>query len=515
MVKLYRDDKIFNPETGRYVKLTGTIGRRLERMSDEQYNNLGGGAGAGAGADEGGVKIFNVDRTKIKNPKSNRFVNVSSTLGRKLLRMSNDEYLNLRTPGKPTKPGKPRVDLKQVIREEQAKAIVRGVRKGDEYARRIQEQQEQEVGAEEEKEAPAPAPAVLPAEVRERIEDVIEENPALVIIPPTRNIRDIARQLAARRPPVQRRRTAREMIELERADTIEERYREPRPLLERDTTEEVMPSRRGLTRERTEEEKYKEPRPLLERELTEEVTPAEPRGDIEEDEKTEEYIQPEEREYYDSFIQAAEEIESIADDVGVEETKEVDVGVEETKEVDVAVEEAVFEAIRNERETLLSEIEESLESEGGFEDITDILESEQINNLEDNITEEIRRQRMEMLNNLYQNAKAQAREDEEFEEEKWDGIMDDLYGLEPVEDDTQKYKKKYDKFTLKMLNMLENTLWDYDEKEDDITSEEAIEDAGLRLLNLDINSGRGAYQAHTSNPSPHVDAFQHIEESKK
>ena len=51
-MKLYKDNgtKIFNPETSRYVKKSGTVGRRLERMSDQEYNQLGDWAGAGAGS---------------------------------------------------------------------------------------------------------------------------------------------------------------------------------------------------------------------------------------------------------------------------------------------------------------------------------------------------------------------------------------------------------------------------------------------------------------------------------
>lgn len=205
MVKIYKDgDKIFNPETGRYVKVTGTIGRRLERMTDEEYNNLGTGAGAGASADEGGVKIFNSDKKKILNPKSNKYVLVTGTMGRKLLRMSNDEYNNLlqeRPAPAPKKQVKRPVDLKKIIKEEQAKAIVRGVQRGDEYLERFRQQ--------------------TVRLFNELPEQVIDD---LVAIPrPTHNIRTIARMLINR--PV-----------LERTDTSETIPDIPMPALERQET---------------------------------------------------------------------------------------------------------------------------------------------------------------------------------------------------------------------------------------------------------------------------------------
>lgn len=145
-MKLYKDNNtsIFNPATGRYVKLTGQIGRRLERMTDEQYNALAGNEGAGAGVEEGGVKEFSADRSKIRNPGTGRMVSVTGAIGRKLVRMNNDEYTALAGAGagapKARRKPKEKTDLKRVVREEQAKAIVRGVMKADEYMQRFREQ---------------------------------------------------------------------------------------------------------------------------------------------------------------------------------------------------------------------------------------------------------------------------------------------------------------------------------------------------------------------------------------
>ena len=194
-MKLYKDDKIFNPETSRYVKKSGTVGRRLERMTDDEYNQLGDGAGAGASTEEGGVKEFSQDQTKILNPKTQRFVAVSGATGRKLLKMSNEDYEKLKggAPAPKKKPVKRSEALKQVIREQQAKTIVRGVRRSDEIMN----------------------------EARDRIQQVVQENPEVAIIPPSRTIRDVAQALA--------RGQMQEImpVPLERQDTELEQYQEP------------------------------------------------------------------------------------------------------------------------------------------------------------------------------------------------------------------------------------------------------------------------------------------------
>ena len=391
MVKLYRDNntKIFNPETGRYVKVTGTIGRRLERMSDEEYNNLAGGAGAGAGVDEGGVKQFSPDRKKILNPKSNKFVLVTGTMGRKLVRMSNDEYLNLLRQ-RPV-PRQVNVDLKKVIREEQAKAIVRGVQRGDEYLERFRQQTVR-----------------LFDELPELIDD-------LVTIPrPTHNIRDVARMLI-------------------------------RPVLERSDTAETVPDI---------------PMPALQRQET----------------KLQE-IEPED---LNVISEVADRLDEMIEQL--ENENEFDVGVEESKMEDVIVEE-----IQNKRKNRLNEI---------------------INN---------------------------AQEGDLSTEEQWERVFDELYELEPVQDDKKGFIETWEEFADNLEKMFDEMIAEEKEKvgfeeekeekeqkqeekqeeKQEMSGEDALEALRQNLMNLEIlNSGRGAYQAHISNPDPHVDAFEHIEKHK-
>jgi len=383
MVKLYRDNntKIFNPETGRYVKVTGAIGRRLERMSDEDYNNLAGagGAGAGAGVDEGGVKVFSADKKKILNPVSRKYVLVTGTMGRKLLRMSNDEYLQLRPAPRQVKPP---VDLKKVIREEQAKAIVRGVRRGDEYLERFRQQTVR-----------------LFDELPEQVID------GLVTIPrPTHNIRDVARMLI--RPVV----------------------------LERSHTAETIPDM-----------------PLLERQETK--------------------LQQIEPEDLTVINEVADRLDEMIEQL--ENENEFDVGVEESKLEDVIVEE-----IQNKRKNRLNEI---------------------INN---------------------------AQEGDLSTEEEWERVFEELYELEPVNDDNKGFTQTWEEFADNLEKMFDEMIAEEkeevgfeeekEEKEEkqEMSGEDALEALRQNLMNLEFLNGRGPYQAHISNPDPHVDAFEHIEKHK-
>jgi|DEB0MinimDraft_6_1074348.scaffolds.fasta_scaffold12474_4 hypothetical protein len=393
MVKLYRDNntKIFNPETGRYVKVTGTIGRRLERMTDDQYNNLGGGAGAGAGVDEGGVKVFSADRKKVLNPQTNKFVLVTGTLGRKLLRMPNDEYNNLLLRERPApRQVKPPVDLKKVIREEQAKAIVRGVQRGDEYLERFRQQT---------------------VRLFDELPELID---GLVTIPrPTHNIRDVARMLI-------------------------------RPVLERSDTAETIPDM-----------------PLLERQET----------------KLQQ-IEPED-------LTVINEVADRLDDMIDQLENEFDVGVEESK------------------------VEES--------------------KLEDVIVEQIQKKRKDRLNEIINNAQ----EGELSTEEEWERVFEELYELEPVNDDNKGFTQTWEEFADNLEKMFDEMIaeekeevgfeeqkQEKEEKEQkqeekqEMSGEDALEALRQNLMNLEFLNGRGPYQAHISNPDPHVDAFEHIEKHK-
>jgi len=566
MVKLYSENntKIFNPETGRYVKVTGTIGRRLQRMSDEQYNNLAGAAGAGAGladVNEGGVKKFSGDKKKILNPKSNKFVSVTGTLGRKLLKMNNEEYSALGAgagadagagaPKKRVKPApkrqvkpKPDVDLKKVIREEQAKAIVRGVKKADEYMRRFQEQV-----------------AELFNELPEQVVDEI------IAIPPTHNIRDIARMII--RPPT----------------------------LQREQTDEGPAAIPTLERERTV--------PEMVRTYTGETIPYVPRSRSSSLDTIDLELISNVSENIDALVKNLED--------------EFDVGVEESK-----IEDVIVDNIRNQRRDRLNEIinnakEGELNTEeqwdevfkelyelepvkdddktftGAWEEFADelekifdemLVEEKEKEKEKDKEKEQKMKQINDMLNDYY-------REGDTFDNEVWQDFADALNEIRPLEQDSDEYKalwetamEAYKKNTktspsqderMKKLELMmkdyetdrhkfDNEDWkdfgialediepveqDTDEykalwetaadiykkntksrdeltrllgyaDEDDDTDEDTDEDEDEQIPealeaffnNLQLNPGRGAYMSTSHVPDPHVSAFEHIEKHK-
>jgi len=495
-MKLYKDNKtkIFNPVSGRYVSTTGSIGRRLERMSDAEYNELRGGAGAGAGAgtQEGGVKIFSQDQAKIYNPKTKRMVAVAGTLGRKLLKMSNEEYEKLKgaqpEPKKPA-PKKRSEALKKVIREEQAKTIVRGVRRADEIRERARQEQEvgdkldelieQEFGVEEEKEeAKEEAKEEVPrghsirdtaraVAAQEEIEEVIQENPEVTQIPRGRTIRDIARALARG-----------DYFEL---DAIARAIPQPRPAFERSVTELVpFVDQPILERAETTETMPAVPdtRPVLERQIT----------------QLEQYEEP-----------------PIPSQEGAN-TLDILLNVAD----------------------VLDEITEKLEEQEQEEKAAEMVTREVENN--------IRKERMAEMKRI----KEELEKAEEIEEQVWNDANFDLYALEPVEDDTAEYKNSWEDAVDELNELVEEEFGVEESKEeakeegqvfDDLTTamgqenmgevkeeekrqmtaEEAIEGLRRNLMNLEfLDSGRAPYQSASSVPDPHLDAFSHIAaESKK
>jgi len=539
MVKLYKDgDKIFNPETGRYVKVNGAIGRRLERMSDEQYNNLGTGAGAGAGVEEGGVKKFSADKKKILNPKSNKMVSVTGTTGRKLLKMSNDEYSAILrererpAPKRQVKPVKPPVDLKKVIKEEQAKAIVRGVKKGDEYMRRFREET-----------------ARL---FNELPEVVIDE---IIAVPPTHNIRDIARMLI--KPPT----------------------------LQREKTVEGPPPIPTLERERTV--------PEMVRTYTGETIPYVPRSRSSSLD-TIPYVPRSRSSTLDTID--LEVISNVSENINalVQNLEdEFDVGVEESK-----IEDVIVDNIRDERMKQIEQMMKDYETDRqkfdneDWKDFGDALN--ELEPVEDDKPEykplwesameaykqtvktlfgtgsgDERMKQLElMLNDYYTDG-------ENFDQEDWKDFGIALEDIEPVEQDTDEYKVLwetaadiYKKNTKTSRDELTRLLG-YDDEDDDtdedeempewaeaifnkfgrgsssqdermkkadeekfdtihgLYSEEELREMGLvpdtvarrdvmsdeEFLNL-LNSGRGVYMTTSRVPDPHVSAFEHIEKHK-
>ena len=539
MVKLYKDgDKIFNPETGRYVKVNGAIGRRLERMSDEQYNNLGTGAGAGAGVEEGGVKKFSADKKKILNPKSNKMVSVTGTTGRKLLKMSNDEYSAILrererpAPKRQVKPVKPPVDLKKVIKEEQAKAIVRGVKKGDEYMRRFREET-----------------ARL---FNELPEVVIDE---IIAVPPTHNIRDIARMLI--KPPT-----------LQREKTVE--GPPPIPILERErTVPEMIRTYTGETI----------PYVPRSRSSTLDTIPYVPRSRSSTLDTIDLEVISNVSENINALVQNLED--------------EFDVGVEESK-----IEDVIVDNIRDERMKQIEQMMKDYETDRhkfdneDWKDFGDALN--ELEPVEDDKPEykplwesameaykqtvktlfgtgsgDERMKQLELMLNDYYT------EGENFDNEDWKDFGIALEDIEPVEQDTDEYKALwetaadiYKKNTKTSRDELTRLLG-YDDEDDDtdedeempewaeaifnkfgrgsssqdermkkadeekfdtihgLYSEEELRGMGLgpdtvarrdvmsdeEFLNL-LNSGRGVYMTTSRVPDPHVSAFEHIEKHK-
>jgi len=537
MVKLYKDgDKIFNPETGRYVKVNGAIGRRLERMSDEQYNNLGTGAGAGAGVEEGGVKKFSADKKKILNPKSNKMVSVTGTTGRKLLKMSNDEYSAIlrerERPAPRKRQVKPPVDLKKVIKEEQAKAIVRGVKKGDEYMRRFREET-----------------ARL---FNELPEVVIDE---IIAVPPTHNIRDIARMLI--KPPT----------------------------LQREKTVEGPPPIPTLERERTV--------PEMVRTYTGETIPYVPRSRSSSLD-TIPYVPRSRSSTLDTID--LEVISNVSENINalVQNLEdEFDVGVEESK-----IEDVIVDNIRDERMKQIEQMMKDYETDRqkfdneDWKDFGDALN--ELEPVEDDKPEykplwesameaykqtvktlfgtgsgDERMKQLELMLNDYYT------EGENFDQEDWKDFGIALEDIEPVEQDTDEYKVLwetaadiYKKNTKTSRDELTRLLG-YDDEDDDtdedeempewaeaifnkfgrgsssqdermkkadeekfdtihgLYSEEELREMGLvpdtvarrdvmsdeEFLNL-LNSGRGVYMTTSRVPDPHVSAFEHIEKHK-
>ena len=496
-MKLYKDNKtkIFNPVTARYVKISGAVGRRLERMSDTEYNELRGGAGTST--QEGGVKIFSEDRQKIYNPKTKRMVAVDGTTGRKLLRMSNDDYEKLKsvqpepkkTSTKKPAPKKRSEALKKVIREEQAKTIVRGVRRADQIRARARQEQEvgdrldelieQEFGVEEEKEeAKEEAKEEVPrghsirdtaraVAAQEEIEEVIQENPEVTQIPRGRTIRDIARALARG-----------DYFEL---DAIARAIPQPRPAFERSVTELVpFVDQPILERAETTETMPAVPdtRPVLERQTTE----------------LEQYQEP-----------------PIPSQEGA-------------NQLDILLNVA----------DVLDEITEKLEEQEQEEKAAEMVAREVENN--------IRKERMAEMKRI----KEELEKAEEIEEQVWNDANFDLYALEPVEDDTAEYKNSWEDAVDELNELVEEEFGVEESKEeakeqgqvfDDLTTamgqenmgeevkeeekrqmtaEEAIEGLRRNLMNLEfLDSGRAPYQSASSVPDPHLDAFSHIAESKK
>jgi len=513
-MKLYKDNgtKIFNPETGRYVKKSGTVGRRLERMTNDEYNALGAGAGAGAGAsaEEGGVKVFSNDKTKIMNPSSNRFVAVAGALGRKLLRMSNQEYTALKTGAPaPKKPVKRSEALQQVIREQQAGTIVRGVRRGDQVRGRARNREnpparsignvaqalrrDREVVQDDVPEDVAENPParsignVAQALAREReveqddirmadnppaqpvrnwdrsidgdvalaarVREVVQENPEVAIIPPGRNIRDVANALARGGMP--------EMLALERAVTDEIPFVD-QPVLERDNTDPSSYRPPELQRQVTELDQYQEP-------------------------------SQEGASYLNILLNVADVLDEITEQLEEEE---------EAKEVGMTA-----------------------------QDIDDLI----FNEIQDTI-------RLERARELTRLTRQELKEQDLIEEEM-QYVYDDFYGLEPVEDDTADYRNAWEDAVKKLNELVEQEFGEEEKEEvgveeakeegqvfDELTRamgmdeeekrertiDDYIEDLGRNLMNLEfLDSGRAPYQSASSVPDPHLDAFDHIAQSKK
>jgi len=496
-MKLYKDDKIFNPETGRYVKKSGTVGRRLERMSVDEYNELGGGAGAGAGAEEGGVKVFSQDRSKIMNPKSNRMVAVSGATGRKLLRMSNDEYEKLKggAPA-PKKPVKRSDILKRVIREQQAGVLVRGVQRADQLRDEARQEQE-EVGEEEQKGEEIPRGTSIrdtarALAAREEIAEVIQENPEVAIIPPSRTIRDVARAIVS---------DDRGLAEALARSLAEEQVRPEPPAFERQVTDVDQYRPPGLQRQDTDPGSFRPPE--LQRQITEESRYRPPAGL--ERQVTEPTMPAQEgTNYLDILLNVADVLDEITEKLEEEE---------EAKEVGMTA-----------------------------QDIDDLI----FNEIQDTI-------RLERARELTRITREYFKEQDLIEEEmKY--VYDDFYGLEPVEDDTTEYKNDWNEAVNRLNELVEEEFGvevgveeskevgieeaKEEAKEegqvfDDLTTEmgmqnmgdeekrertidDSIENLRRNLMNLEfLDSGRGAYMSTNSVPDPHMDAFDHIAQSKK
>ena len=482
-MKLYKDNrsKIFNPVSGRYVSVTGTVGRRLERMSDQEYNELNGGAGAGASAEEGGVKVFSQDRSKIMNPTSGRMVAVAGATGRKLLRMSNDDYEKLKTGAPvPKKPVKRSEALKRVIREQQAGVLVRGVQRADQLR---DEARQEEVGEEErkgEEEVPRgtsirdTARALVAA--REEIAEIIQENPEVVIIPPSRTIRDVARALARGEMP--------ELLALERAVTEEIPYQ---PELQRELTDPGSRYRPPeLQRQDTELEQYRPPG--LQRQVTEPTIPAQ-----------------EGTNYLNILLNVADVLDEITQKLEEEEeAKEVGMTAQD---IDDLIFNEIQDTIKIERARELTRLTRQELKE------QDLIEEEMqyvyddfygLEPVEDD-TADYRNAWEDAVNRLNKLV------EQEFGEEEKEEV-----GVEESKEEAKEEGQVFDDLTTAMgqENMGEEVK---EEEKRQMTAEEAIEGLRRNLMNLEfLDSGRAPYQSASYVPDPHLDAFSHIAaESKK
>jgi len=580
MVKLYKDgDKIFNPETGRYVKVNGAIGRRLERMSDEQYNNLGTGAGAGAGVEEGGVKKFSADKKKILNPKSNKMVSVTGTTGRKLLKMSNDEYSAILrererpAPKRQVKPVKPPVDLKKVIKEEQAKAIVRGVKKGDEYMRRFREET-----------------ARL---FNELPEVVIDE---IIAVPPTHNIRDIARMLI-KPPTLQREKTVEgppPIPTLERERTVPEMVRtytgETIPYVPRSRSSSLdtipyVPRSRSSTLDTIDLEvisNVSENINALVQNLEDEFDVGVEESKIEDvivdnirDERMKQIEQmmkdyETDRQKFDNedwkdFGDALNELEPVEDDKpeykplwesAMEAYKQTvktlfgtGSGDERMKQLELMLNDYYTEGENFDQEDwkdfgiALEDIEpveqDTDEYKVLWETAADIYKKNTKTSGSPTQDDELTRllgyadeddsedERMKQIQEMVEDALTDG---ENFDQEEWQMFVTELYALEPKEDDKPEYKALWET-AMDAYKKNKPEMKKADEQKFDtiygLYSEDDLREMGLvpgatprrdvmsdeEFLNI-LNSGRGAYVATSNVPDPHLSAFEHIQKHK-
>ena len=487
-MKLYKDNgsKIFNPVSGRYVSVNGAIGRKLVKLSDEEYNALAGGSGSGASAEEGGVKIFSADRSKILNPSSGRFVSVSGVTGRKLLRMSNDDYEKLKTGAPvPKKPVKRSEALKRVIREQQAGTIVRGVQRADQLrdnpprstirnvARSLVSDEARD-GVDEDVRDNYPRSTIrnvaraLRDEARDRVNEVVQENPELAIIPPRHNIRDVARAIVS---------DDRGLAEALARSLAEEAVQPEPPVFERQVTDVDQYRPPGLQRQDTDPGSFRPPE--LQRQITEESRYRPPAGL--QRQVTEPTMPAQEgTNYLKVLLTIADVLDEITEKLE-EEEEQKPVGMT-AQEIDDMIFNDIQEAIRLERMAEMKRIKEELKKE------------------------------------------------EEMDEEIWNDANYDLYALEPVEDDTPVYKETWED-NIKKMNELFDEMFGIEEvgveeqkeveqKEEEkrqLTAEEHIEAVRRNLLNLDfLDAGRAPFQSASSVPDPHLDAFSHIDaESKK
>ena len=518
-MKLYKENgaKIFNPTTGRYVKKSGTIGRRLERMTDSEYNSLGAGAGAGAGAsdeEEGGVKSFSQDKTKILNPSSNRFVAVSGATGRKLLRMSNQEYTALKggapVPKKSVKKSSSgrSESLKKVIRDQQAGTIVRGVQRADQLrdtpprstiknvARSLVSDEARDGVDEDVRENSPPrstirnvARSLVSDEARDRVNEAVRENPEVAIIPPLHNIRDVARAIVS---------DDRGLAEALARSLAEEQVRPEPPALERQVTDVDQYRPPGLQRQDTDPSSYRTPE--LQRQITEESRYRPPGLQRQLTDPTMPAQEPSEN-YLEILLTVTDAIDDIIEEIEEEAKKEPKKVKMTYQELEDMIFDQIEEAIRVERKRELLRV----------------------------IREELKEQ--------------------EFIEDVFNDPEYDLYALEPVDDDTPEYIDAWKDAVNRLNELAEEEFGVEEAKEgakgeeekgeakehifDDLTTEMGMDNMGeeqlrertiddsiaaLRqnLMNIEfLDSGRGPYTSSSNVPDPHLDAFQHIAESKK